>query len=427
MKKFLLISLTHFFALASIAQTQTHICGSADYLNELDAKHPGLKARVESITDHSGYRTRSGTVTIPVVFHVVYNTSTENLANSYLNAQIDLLNQCFAHENSDTGNLRAVFKSRAGSSKIRFMIDQVIRYQTTNTSFDATTGSGFDNSNMVKQSGSGGSDAVSPDKKLNIWICDLTKDGSDVLIGYAYPPAGAPNWSAGSEAPSPAFDGVVIDYLDIGGPAKQPIGYGSWGFRGKSLVHEIGHYLGLRHIWGDDGGACNGEPGYKDDGITDTPVADDKSNSNCDKVKNTCIEITGDLPDMVENYMDYSAATCQNTFTKLQVGAMEYVIDNIRTGVRVPVGITETNEVAKDISIYPNPTSDIIYIDAERVEYANLKIIISNTIGQIKYQTEVSSSISPIELSTNGFTKGIYFVSLQFDNQAAITKKIVVQ
>lgn len=426
MKKILFLSFTLLFALQGIAQTQPHICGSADYLNELDAKHPGLKAKVESITDHSGYRLRSGTVTIPVVFHVVYYSSAENLANSYLNAQIELLNQCYAHENSDTGNLRAVFKSRAGSSKIRFMIDQVIRYQTTNTSFDATTGSGFDNSNVVKQTGSGGSDAISPDKKLNIWICDLTKDGSDVLIGYAYPPVGAPNWAPGSEAPSPAFDGIVIDYMDVGGPSKQPVGY-SYGFRGKALVHEIGHYLGLRHIWGDDGGACQGDAGYKDDGITDTPVADDKSNSNCDKVKNTCIEATGDLPDMVENFMDYSASTCQNTFTKLQVGAMEYVIDNIRTGVRVPVGITETNDVAKDISIYPNPTSDIIYIDAERVNYTSVKIAISNTIGQVKYQAEFLPSISPIELSTNGFAKGIYFVSLQFDNQSVVTKKIVVQ
>jgi len=408
------------------AQSTPYHCGSADYLNELDAQYPGLKEKVEKVTDHANYRTRGTTVTIPVVFHVVYNTTVQNLNVSYLNAQIDLLNKSYARENSDTTNMRAIFQSRVGASKIRFILDQVIRYQTTNISFDATTGSGFANSDIVKQTGSGGSDAISPDKKMNVWICNLTKDGSDGLIGYAYPPVGAPNWPVGSEAPTMAFDGVVIDYIDVGGPLKQPLGYGS-GFRGKGMVHEVGHYLGLRHIWGDDGGKCNGQPGFKDDGISDTPVTDDASNFDCNKVKNTCTEASGDLADMVENYMDYSSGACQNSFTKMQLSAMEYVLDNIRSGVRVPLGVNANEELIKKVNIFPNPASGLLHIDIDNMEYHKVTASIVNLMGQTIWQTEQENKGTPITANTLTFAKGIYLINIRIDSNPVITKKVIVQ
>jgi hypothetical protein len=411
---------------AAFAQSSPFHCGSADYLNVLDNQYPGTRERVEHLTDHANYRSRSGTVTIPVVFHVVYNASVENLAVTYLNAQIDLLNQSYGRTNADTTNMRSIFQSRVGPSKIRFILDQVIRVSTTMTSFEASSTSGFANSDIVKQSGSGGSDAVSPDTKLNVWICDLTKDGSNTLIGYAYPPAGAPNWSSGSQAPSPAFDGVVIDYTDIGGPLKQPIGYGN-GFRGKALVHEIGHYLGLRHIWGDDGGACQGQAGYKDDGLSDTPVSDDYSNFDCNKTKNTCVETSGDLLDMVENYMDYSSASCQNSFTKMQVSAMEYVLDNIRVNVRVPLGISATEEAAKKIELYPNPVSDMLYMDINNLDYASMNVAMTNTLGQVMLTISHKKSMTPLEINTRNFAKGIYFINVQIDDLPMISKKIILQ
>ncbi len=421
------LSIFFFFLGASAyAQSVAYTCGSAEYLDRLDNQFPGTKERVEHVTDHANYRSRSGTVTIPVVFHVVYKAAVENLSSNYLNAQIDLLNQCYARTNSDTTNMRSIFQSRVGSSKVRFILDQVIRVSTTLTSFDASSTSGFANSDIVKQTGSGGSDAISPDSKLNVWICDLTKDGSNTLIGYAYPPAGAPNWTAGSQAPTPAFDGVVIDYMDIGGPLKQPVGYSS-GFRGKALVHEIGHYLGLRHIWGDDGGACQGQAGFKDDGLSDTPVAGDYSNFDCNKTKNSCVETSGDLLDMVENYMDYSSATCQNSFTKMQISAMEYVLDNIRVNVHIPLGVSMTETVSKKIELYPNPVSDILYMQIENIEYEKVHLAISNTLGQSIFSTVHRKSLSPLEINTHNFAKGIYFINVQIDDLPVISKKIILQ
>lgn len=426
MKKIVL--LVAFCQLGVYLQAQTtHKCGSHLYWDEMTQSFPALKQHIESHTDHGDYKTRSTTVIIPVVFHVVYKSVAENLAVSYLNAQIDLLNQCYARENSDTVNMRSIYSSRVGKSKIRFYIDQVKRVSTTMTAFNASSTSGFANSDIVKQTGSGGSDAVSPSTKLNIWICDLKFDGTDGLVGYAYPPIGAPNWPAGSGAPSANFDGVVIDYLDVGGPAKQPLGYSSYGFRGKALVHEIGHYLGLRHIWGDDNGACPGQVGYKDDGIADTPVTDENSNFDCNKTKNSCTESSGDLPDMVENYMDYSAESCQNSFTIMQISAMEYVLDNIRSGVRLPLGIEESVDLSKQISIFPNPVSEILYVDMQDLTFKNVTIRLTNSIGQMLMTASQTNSHTPLEIDCSDFAKGLYFLQLVLDGQHTITQKVQIK
>jgi hypothetical protein len=421
-----LFGLLLFSGLFAQAQSPYHHCASAAYVNELEAKIPGLKNQLDEIAQHATYRTRSVNVTIPIVFHVVYKSAAQNIADSYLNAQVDLLNKSYARLNSDTTNMRSIYQSRVGASKVRFVIDQVIRVQTTKNSFDVSSTSGMSGGDDVKIAVYGGSDAVSPDKKLNIWVCNLTIDGTDGLIGYAYPPAGAPNWPAGSNAPFIELDGIVIDYTDVGGPAKQPIGF-SYGFRGKALVHEVGHYLGLRHIWGDDNGACPGQAGYKDDGLSDTPVTADASNFDCNKTKNTCTESSGDLPDMVENYMDYSSESCQNSFTKMQVSAMEYVLDNIRTQIRVPVGVAETDELTKQITVYPNPATDQLYIDLNRLDYNEVNITLMSALGQTMINTLSTKGNNLIELNTSNFAPGIYYLNMSVDHVNRVTKKVIIQ
>lgn len=411
----------------SMAQTTHYTCGSSHYANALDAQHPGIKAELDRIAEHGNYKTRGTTVTIPIVFHVVYKNTTQNLSDAYLSSQVELLNQCYGRTNADTSSMRSIYQSRVGASKIRFVIDQIKRVSTT-ASFDASSGwAGFTGSDAVKQTANGGSDAVSPSTKLNVWICDLTMDGSDGLVGYAYPPAGAPLWPSGYSAPA-GMDGVIVDYTDIGGISKHPIGY-SGGFRGKALVHEIGHYLGLRHVWGDDGGACQGDAGYFDDGLSDTPVAADATSFNCNKAVNTCIEASGDLPDMLENYMDYSSATCQNSFTKMQVNAMEYVLDNIRTTVRVPLAVNELEELSKKFTIYPNPASNELYIDIRDINADHIRISLLNTLGQTMYSTttDAVTNQSTIDINTSHLTKGMYMISIQVDEQSTITKKIIIQ
>lgn len=409
---------------ASLLTAQDHHCGSHLYLQQLEKSNPGITDQVRSLSQKQHYKSRASITYIPVVFHVVYNGSFQNINDDYLNAQIEQLNHCFLRTNSDTVNMRAVFQPIVGPAKIQFILDQIIRVPTVQQGFDAGGIDPFVYSDYVKSTANGGSSPIEPTKKLNIWVCDLKIDGSDGLIGYAYPPPGLPNWG-GFGNTNPAIDGVVIDYLAVGGPAKQPLGFNLFGFRGKSLVHEVGHYLGLRHIWGDDGGACFGQFGFDDDGINDTPHQGDQSQFNCDKNINSCNEGANDKPDMVENYMDYSLESCQNSFTKGQVSLMEYVLENIRTTIKVPTSLIE-NDITSQIAIYPNPATNQINLSIGLPSYQQAHVTLSSVTGQLIHTHTLHGDKQYI-IERNILPAGLYFIQLQIDNYTTISRKIILE
>jgi len=198
--------------------------------------------------------------------------------------------------------------------------------------------------------------------------------------------------------------------------SKLPLGASSYGLKGKTCVHEVGHYLGLRHIWGDDGGACQGDFKFEDDGITDTPHADDASNSDCNKTKNTCNQGTGDLPDMVENYMDYSLEGCQNSFTKGQSSFMYNVLTNIRTGIRVPTSVEETT-YSTLINLFPNPTTESLVVNFSNLDFSNAIIEIKDITGKTIKTEYVNSKTA--NFTVNGLSKypnGLYIASISINN-----------
>ncbi len=411
-------------SIALHAQQKVPKCGSAIYVKELDQKYPGLEKALKTMRfPENKNNTRAAIVYIPVVVHVVSKNGQEDIPEVYIQAQIDQLNRCYGRTNTDTTNMRSIYQSRVGATKIRFWLDQIRRVTTTIPNFDANN---FGMPDHVKETANGGDDAISPSTKLNLWICDLTINGVDGLVGYAYPPAGLPNWGGGGNAPIPGYDGVVLDFQDVGGPNKHPYGYASWGFRGKTLVHEVGHYLGLRHIWGDDGGACHGQANFEDDGIADTPEAGSESQDNCNNIasNNSCIETTGDLPDMVEDYMDYSSGDCQNSFTKGQVTFMENVIDNIRSTVRIPTAINEF-DIASSVSVYPNPANEEFSIRLNNLNFETIEISIKNSVGQVVKKITSHESKEQYTISIQDLAKGMYFVTLQLDNKTKVTKNII--
>lgn len=299
--------------------------------------------------------------TIPVVFHVVYNTPAENLPDSVILNQLEILNRDYARINADTTNLRQEFYPVAGPTQVRFTLAAIdpLGNPSTGITRTATATQSFGSFNLffgdfsdlekVKSTANGGIDPWDQSRYLNIWICDMSISGSPVLLGYATPPDGLPNWPPGSNPD--LEDGVVLQYQIIGDNNPNPLGIAGYDVLGRTAVHEVGHYLGLRHIWGD--GDCT-----MDDGIADTPNATDASEQDCDDTKNTCnadVVGLGDLHDMIENYMDYSAETCQNSFTQLQAALMHGVLENQRYDLvhNNPAGLEET---AILVSCYPNPS-----------------------------------------------------------------------
>lgn len=250
-------------------------CASQEVLEAQLRANPELATRMaefERISDEAikSGRLVNGVMEIPVVFNVLYRTSAENISLAQLQSQIDVLNRDFSATNTDYNTANNPYSSvRSGNTNIRFVLDQVIRKSTTKTSWGTN--------DAMKKSTQGGLNPTSPTTKLNLWVCTI---GGGIL-GYAQFPGG-----------SSSTDGVVIDskYLGTTGTATYPFNLG------RTATHEVGHWLNLRHIWGD--ATCGS------DLVSDTPVHN-TANYGVPAVghRSTC---SGTPLEMYMNYMDYT-------------------------------------------------------------------------------------------------------------------------
>lgn len=229
-------------------------------------------------------------VTIPVVVHIVYNVSSENISDAQIHSQIEVLNKDFRRKNIDANYTW----QQSADTNIEFCLATVdpSGKSTSGITRTYTSASSFaSNGDLIKYTSKGGKDAWPSESYLNIWVGDI----AGTVLGYAQFPGGKAE-----------TDGVVIDYKVFGtGPDVTP------GFHlGRTTTHEVGHWLNLKHIWGSSD--CT-----TDDLVSDTPKSD-APNYGCAKGHWSC----GSL-DMIENYMDYSDDSCLNLFTAGQKTRMQ--------------------------------------------------------------------------------------------------------
>jgi len=414
------------------AQIEVKRCGTFEATQHQETLTPGYLQSVNETFQRAKTHVsqdRSTTYTIPVVVHVVYNNADENIPDSVIINQIQVLNEAYSYTNADSVNLRDTFKTIVGSTNIQFELAQfdedglastgITRTQTSITEFGdfgILTGdmSGLE---RIKSTADGGQDPWDQTRYLNIWVADMSVFGITALMGYATPPNNLPNWPAGSTGGM--SDGVVIQYQAFGSNNPIPLdpGTGAIDFRGRTCVHEVGHYLGLRHIWGD--GDCTQE-----DGVDDTPNADANSQNItlCDTLVNTCVDnigALGNLPNMQENYMDYSPEGCQVAFTLGQRDLMRGVIETNRWDLidNYPVASVKEND-ANSIVIYPNPSTSNFTIKGLDIN-SNVNIYTLN--GAVVFQTNTTSSI----LNINDLPQGVYFVRIS-NSTSVVTKKIEI-
>lgn len=237
---------------------------------------------------------RNGVITIPVVVHVMYNNSNENISDAQIQSQIDVLNEDYRKESGTPGYNNHPNGADVGIEFVLANRDPngnpttgITRKQVSRTSWGTN--------DDMKKSSQGGVVAWPSSSYLNMWICNI---GGGIL-GYAQFPGGAAS-----------TDGVVMSPQYFGSSDKGNGFYLSAPFdKGRTTTHEVGHWLNLRHIWGD--GGCS-----VDDGVGDTPTSD-AANYGCPSGHVSC-----STTDMIENYMDYTDDPCMNIFTQGQKDRM---------------------------------------------------------------------------------------------------------
>jgi hypothetical protein len=400
-------------------------------VDQRDAEFPGYKDHVDEVFRSAKSRAANSrgdqeVYTIPVIVHVVWKNPVEDIPLEQIEGQIEVLNQCFRRQNPDTVNTRALFHPVVADAGIEFVLADVIRVETQ-AEFQPTLFGGLPD--HVKVSADGGSDAVDPESYMNIWVCAIKPISifglESPVLGYAYPPADLPNWPAGANAPQLALEGVVVDYRAFGDNLTYTVAGMNLPIRGRTTVHEVGHYLGLRHISGDGQGAILGIPDCNaDDGVEDTPNQGLQSQFNCNPNQNTCNDGPGDLPDMIENYMDYSAETCQNSFTKGQADIMRAVLEGPRAGIVLP-NVVSTAEAALELTrLYPNPTQGTVHWNIPS-ELGAFHTLLFDMQGQLL--RSLPSQQGQLSLDITDLPAGIFFLHIRFDNGRSAVRKVVKQ
>jgi len=286
------------------------MCAAQDVLEAQLEADPTLAIRmneIETFTQarisrlNSNFKLVNGKIVIPVVVNVLYRTTTENISDAQIQSQIDVLNKDFTATNADFGTIPSLFSGVAANVDITFELAQINRKATTKTSWGTR--------DAMKSTKKGGLDPTSPSTNLNFWICTI---GGGIL-GYAQFPGG-----------SLATDGVVCDSKYVGVTSNSSAAYPY--NLGRTATHEVGHWMNLRHIWGD--ATCGS------DLVADTPTHN-TANYGVPEYPHlsTC---TGTPVEMTMNYMDYTDDRGMYMFTTGQKARISAVFAS--GGPRAAIG-----------------------------------------------------------------------------------------
>lgn len=357
-------------------------------------------------------------ITIPVVVHVLYNTPSQNISDAQIHSQIKVLNDDFRRMNADAMNTPSAFQGSAADTRIMFCLAQmdpngrahsgIIRKFTTKQSFEVD--------DAMKFSAAGGDDAWNSRKYLNIWICKMNNN----VIGYASLP--------GSQADK---DGIVVQYDAFGTTGFLNAAYN----KGRTTIHEVGHWLGLKHIWGDN--ICG------DDGIGDTPTQFN-FNTGCPAYPHLSNCSPDNRGDMFMNYMDYTGDGCMNMFTQDQKIKMRglFSIAGVRnsfmssfacdstlaTAAPLPEDtssnvVPEPSPLSSGLSIYPNPVrGQVGFILNGGYELKGKIIRLIHPSGAVVLQKKMSSNEDKLDVSR--LHLGVYVLTVGIGADRRIIKLI---
>ena len=414
MKAFIL-SVLFFTCLQLSAQRE---CATSQYINqqiELNASvaidmasvehyiQSGITAR--TISSNTIQKEYASVIRIPVVFHVLYNTELQNVSEAKIKSVIEALNRDFRKKNADTINTPERFKPLAADLEIEFFLatadpkgrstNGVVRKWTKFTEWTMD--------DRIKFSAQGGDDAWDNKSYLNVWVGNMRN-----LLGYASAP--------GSAATT---DGIVLN------PSTFTMNSSGAYNMGRTIVHEVGHWLGLKHIWGDT--YCG------DDMVDDTPKQGNFT-AGCPTVFRTSCS-NGEMGDMYMNYMDFTNDACMNLFTQGQKKRMRSLFNDggpraallSSKGLNRPwleeAPLEKEEIIVTEFKFYPNPATSHIILDfSYNASWIGKEISIYNVNGNLVKKIIVASKTQKIPI--NDLTAGMYFLQAQNDAEK-LNRRIV--
>ncbi len=349
-------------------------------------------------------------ITIPVVIHVLFNSPAQNISDAQVLSQLKVLNDDFRRLNSDATSTPNAFLNVAADTRIMFCLAQVDpRGRPTNGIIRRYTDKPhFLGDDAMKFTAAGGDDAWDSKKYLNIWVCNMFGRS----LGYATPPGGQAD-----------KDGVVINFDVFGtvGNLRAPFN------KGRTATHEVGHWMGLKHLWGDDN--CGS------DDVADTPPQANY-NFNCPTFPHLSACSINPSGDMFMNFMDFTNDDCMNMFTngqKIKMRGM-FAINRARnsflnsfacdssfaSGAPLPNDTLPEAKLAADVKIFPNPVQQYLTIvPLNGYELSGKVISIYNTAGARIMQQKINNSNDKLNMST--LPAGIYILVIGEGN----TKKTI--
>ncbi len=364
-----------------------------------------LKQYKEEIKQYSSTRSGGVIAELPIVFHIIHNGEPigqgSNMAESRIMEQFNSLNEDFAFLNSDRGNIPSQFSSVAVDTEIQFCLAQVdengqatsgiIRHEMP------SIGSISFIENTIKPQ-----TQWDPDKYINIWIVRMPNQD---ILGYAFLPT-APFLGS-------AVDGIVISHLKIGNQNSTTLG--------RTLVHEMGHYLGILHLWGNNEGDCD-----EDDQISDTPAVL-APYYGCPAFP----QFTCGSSDMFMNYMGYVNDNCMYMFTEGQKNIMHGIINNQRASLMANADALCNNAVSTTdlklpedaIDIHPNPCTDQLHIGLS-ADYQFTSYDVYDLSGVLLIQNDKLSQQSII-IPTESLQNGAYVVRILTNKGEFLSKRFV--
>ncbi len=352
----------------------------------------------------SDYRVTHPTIiNIPVVVHVLYHNNKENISQEQIQSQIDALNRDFRKMNEDHENIPARFADLAADVQIEFALAKVdpVGRNTTGIIRKYTPVTSWEMDDQIKYSNAAGSDAWDADSYLNIWVGNLSN-----LLGYASVVGG-----------DGKKDGVVIAYKAFGTiNTSAPFNLG------RTAVHEVGHWLGLKHIWGD--AYCG------DDMVDDTPQQRAFTSGCPTGVRVTCGSANGD---MYMNYMDFTNDACMYLFTHGQKERMRSLLSpgGFRHSLLAShalgepwieeIPVEEQQPTWLQVKLFPNPASNSITIDMQYdARWIGKELQVINMHGQILIRKMIQAKT--MNLDIHQLKPGLYFIKAEKEGERIMQK-----